>query len=410
MKFLDQAKIFIKSGDGGAGAVSFRREKFIEYGGPDGGDGGRGGDVIIECVDNLNTLIDYRYQQHFKAAKGMHGMGRQRTGGKGDDVVLKVPVGTQILSEDKEHVLADLTETGQRLVLLRGGDGGFGNLHYKTSTNQAPRRGDPGWPGQEMWVWLRLKLIADAGLVGLPNAGKSTFLAAVTRARPKIADYPFTTLHPNLGVVYLGGEEFILADIPGLIEGAHEGAGIGDRFLGHIERTRVLLHLVDGTEDDVAEAYRVVRGELAAYGGGLDEKPEIVALNKCDSLVAEDIKDKLEQLEEACGQKVFPLSGVAGIGLKEILGGLLTEIKESKAEDPGIVAAAVTSGVGKKGNEGFYRRMKDAEAEEEDQGYYGADGEWIWYEAEEDEPDEEEADEADEDDLEEDEDDGESHR
>lgn len=407
MKFLDQAKIFIKSGDGGAGAVSFRREKFIEYGGPDGGDGGRGGDVIIECVDNLNTLIDYRYQQHFKAAKGMHGMGRQRTGGKGDDVVLKVPVGTQILSEDKEHVLADLTEAGQRLVLLRGGDGGFGNLHYKTSTNQAPRRGDPGWPGQEMWVWLRLKLIADAGLVGLPNAGKSTFLAAVTRARPKIADYPFTTLHPNLGVVYLGGEEFILADIPGLIEGAHEGAGIGDRFLGHIERTRVLLHLVDGTQDDVAEAYRVVRGELAAYGGGLDEKPEIVALNKCDSLVAEDIKDKLEQLEEACGQKVFPLSGVAGIGLKEILGGLLTEIKDSKAEDPGIVAAAVTSGVGKKGNEGFYRRMKDAEAEEEDQGYYGADGEWIWYEAEEDEPDEEE---ADEDDLEEDEDDGESHR
>jgi GTP-binding protein len=397
MKFLDQAKIFIKSGDGGAGAVSFRREKFIEYGGPDGGDGGRGGDVIIECVDNLNTLIDYRYQQHFKAAKGMHGMGRQRTGGKGDDVVLKVPVGTQILSEDKEQVLADLTEAGQRLVLLRGGDGGFGNLHYKTSTNQAPRRGDPGWPGQEMWVWLRLKLIADAGLVGLPNAGKSTFLAAVTRARPKIADYPFTTLHPNLGVVYLGGEEFILADIPGLIEGAHEGAGIGDRFLGHIERTRVLLHLVDGTQDDVAEAYRVVRGELAAYGGGLDEKPEIVALNKCDSLVAEDIKDKLEQLEEACGQKVFPLSGVAGIGLKEILGGLLTEIKESKAEEPGIVAAAVTAGVGKKGNEGFYRRMKDAEAEEEDQGYYGADGEWIWYEAEED-------------DLEEEEDDGESHR
>jgi len=407
MKFLDQAKIFIKSGDGGAGAVSFRREKFIEYGGPDGGDGGRGGDVIIECVDNLNTLIDYRYQQHFKAAKGMHGMGRQRTGGKGDDVVLKVPVGTQILSEDKEHVLADLTEAGQRLVLLRGGDGGFGNLHYKTSTNQAPRRGDPGWPGQEMWVWLRLKLIADAGLVGLPNAGKSTFLAAVTRARPKIADYPFTTLHPNLGVVYLGGEEFILADIPGLIEGAHEGAGIGDRFLGHIERTRVLLHLVDGTQDDVAEAYRVVRGELAAYGGGLDEKPEIVALNKCDSLVAEDIKEKLEQLEEACGQKVFPLSGVAGIGLKEILGGLLTEIKESKAAEPGIVAAAVTAGVGKKGNEGFYRRMKDAEAEEEDQGYYGADGEWIWYESDEDESEE---DEADEDDLEEDEDDGESHR
>lgn len=385
MKFLDQAKIFIKSGDGGAGAVSFRREKYIEYGGPDGGDGGRGGDVVIECVDNLNTLIDYRYQQHFKAAKGMHGMGRQRTGGTGDDVVLKVPVGTQILSEDKDTVLADLTEAGQRLVLLRGGDGGFGNLHYKTSTNQAPRRGDPGWPGKEMWVWLRLKLIADAGLVGLPNAGKSTFLAAVTRARPKIADYPFTTLHPNLGVVYLGGDEFILADIPGLIEGAHEGAGIGDRFLGHIERTRVLLHLVDGTGDDVAEAYHVVRGELAAYGGGLDEKPEVVALNKCDSLTEEDIAEKLAALEEACGQKVFRLSGVAGMGLKEILGSLLVEIKESKAAEPGIVAAAVTAGVGKKGNEGFYRRMKDAEAEEEDDGYYGADGEWIWYEADEDE-------------------------
>ena len=384
MKFLDQAKIFVKSGDGGAGAVSFRREKYIEYGGPDGGDGGRGGDVIIECVDNLNTLIDYRYQQHFKAAKGMHGMGRQRTGGTGEHVVLKVPVGTQILSEDKEHVLADLTEAGQRIVLLRGGDGGFGNLHYKTSTNQAPRRADQGWPGQEMWVWLRLKLIADAGLVGLPNAGKSTFLAAVTRARPKIADYPFTTLHPNLGVVYLGGEEFILADIPGLIEGAHEGAGIGDRFLGHIERTRVLLHLVDGTQDDVAEAYRVVRGELAAYGGGLDEKPEIVALNKCDSLVAEDIKEKLEALAEACGQKVYPLSGVAGIGLKEILGALLGEIKESKENDPGVVAAAATSGVGKKGNEGFYRRMKDLEAEEDDAGHIGPNGEWIWDDVDED--------------------------
>jgi GTP-binding protein len=391
MKFLDQAKIFIKSGDGGGGACSFRREKHMEYGGPDGGDGGRGGDVIVECVDNLNTLIDYRYQQHFKAAKGMHGMGKQRTGGTGEHVVLKVPVGTQILSEDKEHILADLTEVGERIVLLRGGDGGFGNLHYKTSTNQAPRRADQGWPGQEMWVWLRLKLIADAGLVGLPNAGKSTFLAAVTRARPKIADYPFTTLHPNLGVVYLGGEEFILADIPGLIEGAHEGAGIGDRFLGHIERTRVLLHLVDGTQDDVAEAYRVVRGELAAYGGGLDEKPEIVALNKCDSLVAEDIKEKLEALEEASGQKVYPLSGVAGIGLKEILGALLGEIKESKANDPGVVAAAATSGVGKKGNEGFYRRMKDLEAEEDDNGHYGPNGEWIWDGADDDELEDDEA-------------------
>ncbi|CAA7618777.1 GTPase ObgE [Magnetospirillum sp. UT-4] len=388
MKFLDQAKIFIKSGDGGAGAVSFRREKYIEFGGPDGGDGGRGGDVVVECVANLNTLIDYRYQQHFKGERGHHGMGRNRTGGKGEDVVLKVPVGTQILSEDKEEVLADLTAAGERLVLLRGGDGGFGNLHYKTSTNQAPRRGDPGWPGQEMWVWLRLKMIADAGLVGLPNAGKSTFLAAVTRARPKIADYPFTTLHPNLGVVYLGGDEFVLADIPGLIEGAHEGAGIGDRFLGHIERCRVLLHLVDGTEDDVAEAYRVVRGELSAYGGGLDEKPEVVALNKCDSLPAEDIKAKLEALAEAVGRPVHTLSAVSGIGLKPVLGELLGHIKEAKAEDPEILAASAAAGVGKKGNEGFYRRMKDAEAADEDEGHYGPDGEWIWYEQEAEEGEE----------------------
>ncbi|MBC7951001.1 MAG: GTPase ObgE [Rhodospirillaceae bacterium] len=393
MKFLDQAKIFIKSGDGGAGACSFRREKHMEYGGPDGGDGGRGGDVIIECVDNLNTLIDYRYQQHFKAAKGDHGMGKQRTGGTGDHVVLKVPVGTQIIDEEKEIVLADMTQAGQSLVLLRGGDGGFGNLHYKTSTNQAPRRSDPGWPGQEMWVWLKLKMIADAGLVGLPNAGKSTFLAAVTRARPKIADYPFTTLHPNLGVVYMSGEEFVLADIPGLIEGAHEGAGIGDRFLGHIERTRVLLHLVDGTQDDVAEAYRIVSGELAAYGGGLTEKPEIVALNKCDSLPADEIKDKLAALEEACGHKVYPLSGIAGIGLKDILGQMFFHIKEARAADPGVVAASSAAGTGKKGNEGFYRRMKDAEADDgEDDGRYGANGEWIWN----DRPDEE--DEGDEDD------------
>ncbi|MBX9634440.1 MAG: GTPase ObgE, partial [Magnetospirillum sp.] len=350
---------------------------------------------IIECVDNLNTLIDYRYQQHFKAAKGDHGMGKQRTGGTGAHVVLKVPVGTQIIDEEKEVVLADMTQAGQSLVLLRGGDGGFGNLHYKTSTNQAPRRSDPGWPGQEMWVWLKLKMIADAGLVGLPNAGKSTFLAAVTRARPKIADYPFTTLHPNLGVVYMSGEEFILADIPGLIEGAHEGAGIGDRFLGHIERTRVLLHLVDGTQDDVAEAYRVVCGELAAYGGGLDEKPEIVALNKCDSLPAEEIKEKLEALEAACGHKVYPLSGIAGIGLKEILGQLFFHIKEARAEDPGVVAASAAAGTGKKGNEGFYRRMKDAEAEDdEDDGRYGANGEWIWN----DRPDDDDEDEGDEDD------------
>ncbi|MBR9971973.1 GTPase ObgE [Magnetospirillum sulfuroxidans] len=393
MKFLDQAKIFIKSGDGGAGAVSFRREKHMEFGGPDGGDGGRGGDVIVECVANLNTLIDYRYQQHFKADKGMHGMGQQRTGGKGNDVIMKVPVGTQILDEERDVVVADLTEAGQRLVLLRGGDGGFGNLHYKTSTNQAPRRGDPGWPGKEMWVWLKLKLIADAGLVGLPNAGKSTFLAAVSRARPKIADYPFTTLHPNLGVVYYDQEEFIVADIPGLIEGAHEGAGIGDRFLGHIERCRVLLHLIDGTGDDVAEAYRVVRGELEAYGGGLESKPEVVALNKCDSLLAEDIKEKLEALEAACGHKVYPLSGVSGIGLKDILGTLLRHITQSKAEDPGVVIASTAIGAGKRGQEGFFRRRKDAVAAEDSEfedGYWGADGEWIWYED----------DEADEDDVE----------
>ena len=401
MKFLDQAKIFVKSGDGGAGAVSFRREKYIEYGGPDGGDGGRGGDVVIECVANLNTLIDYRYQQHFKAQKGHHGQGRNKTGGKGDDVVLRVPVGTQILAEDKETVLADMVEAGTHIVLMRGGDGGFGNAHYKTSTNQAPRRGDSGWPGQEQWIWLKLKMIADAGLVGLPNAGKSTFLAAVTRARPKIADYPFTTLHPNLGVVYLSGDEFVLADIPGLIEGAHEGAGIGDRFLGHIERCRVLLHLIDGTAEDVAESYRVVRDELAAYGGGLDEKPEVVALNKCDSIVAEEIKEKLDALEEACGHKVFPLSGVAGIGLKDILGELFRHIREAKESEPGIMAASSAVGVGKKGNEGFYRRMKDADDESEfDQGHYGPDGEWIWYDADEpEEAEHEDEDVEDEDDI-----------
>ncbi len=332
MKFLDQAKIYIKSGDGGAGACSFRREKYIEFGGPDGGDGGRGGDVVFECVANLNTLIDFRYQQHFKAEKGHHGMGRNRTGGRGADMVIKVPVGTEILDEDRETVLADLTEPGQRFVMLHGGDGGFGNQHYKTSTNQAPRRADPGWPGQEAWVWLRLKLIADAGLVGLPNAGKSTFLAAVTRARPKIADYPFTTLHPNLGVVYLGGDEFVIADIPGIIEGAHEGVGIGDRFLGHIERCGVLLHLVDGTTEDVAETYHVVRAELEAYGAGLEDKPEVVALNKCDALTPEEIEAKLKALEEATAARVYTLSGVAGIGLKEVLGALLREIKAGRPQ------------------------------------------------------------------------------
>jgi GTP-binding protein len=387
MKFLDQAKIFVKSGDGGAGACSFRREKHMEFGGPDGGDGGRGGDVILECVDNLNTLIDYRYQQHFKAEKGHHGQGRNKTGGKGEDSVLRVPVGTQVLAEDKETVLADLTVAGQRIVLLRGGDGGFGNSHFKTSTNQAPRRNDDGWPGQEEWIWLRLKLIADAGLVGLPNAGKSTFLAAVTRARPKIADYPFTTLHPNLGVVYLSGDEFILADIPGLIEGAHEGAGIGDRFLGHIERCRVLLHLVDGTEEDVAEAYRVVRHELAAYGGGLDEKPEVVALNKCDALTSDDIAAKLEALREVVGGEVLPLSGVSHIGLKDVLGRLFGHIRVSREEEPTVLAASSAMGSAKRGTLGF---SQGALPESEDNGRMGPNGEWLWEDdGEEDEGEEE---------------------
>ena len=331
MKFLDQAKVYLRSGDGGAGCVSFRREKFIEFGGPDGGNVGRGGDVVIEAVSGLNTLIDYRYQQHFKAKRGGHGMGRDRTGAGGADTVLRVPVGTQVLDDDQETVLADLTRPGQRLVLLPGGDGGFGNAHYKSSTNRAPRQVTPGWPGVERWVWLRLKLIADAGLVGLPNAGKSTFLAACSRARPKIADYPFTTLSPNLGVVTLGGDEFVLADIPGLIEGAHEGHGLGDRFLGHIERTGVLLHLVDGTQDDVAAAYRVVRGELAAYGHALTGKPELVGLNKCDALDAREVSAKAGALAEAVGRPVMTLSGVSGQGVEPVLHALLAQIRETRA-------------------------------------------------------------------------------
>ncbi|HIJ61713.1 MAG TPA: GTPase ObgE [Rhodospirillaceae bacterium] len=352
MKFLDQAKIFIKSGDGGAGACSFRREKFIEFGGPDGGDGGRGGDVLVHCVANLNTLIDYRYQQHFKAETGHHGQGRNKTGGKGGDIVLKVPVGTQILTADREEVLADLTAAGQRIVLLKGGDGGFGNAHYKSSTNRAPRRADAGWPGEELWVWLRLKLIADCGLVGLPNAGKSTFLAASTRARPKIADYPFTTLHPNLGVALVGEQEFVIADIPGLIEGAHAGAGLGDRFLGHVERCRVLLHLVDGTQEDVAEAYRVVREELLQYGGGLDAKPELLVLNKCDALTPEAIEAALASLAAASnGAKVMPMSGASGIGVREVCFALLAEITASReAAGAGPLAASAALGAGKTGS------------------------------------------------------------
>ncbi|HET8728963.1 MAG TPA: GTPase ObgE [Alphaproteobacteria bacterium] len=332
MKFLDEAKIFIKSGDGGGGVVAFRREKFVEFGGPNGGDGGRGGDVWAEAVEGLNTLIDYRYQQHFKAERGRHGMGQNRTGADGADTVLRVPVGTQVLDEDKETVLADLTAVGQRIRLLKGGDGGFGNAHYKTSTNQAPRRADPGWPGEERWVWLRLKLIADAGLVGLPNAGKSTFLAATTRAKPKIADYPFTTLHPNLGVVRADSHEFVLADIPGLIEGAHEGHGLGDRFLGHVERCAVLLHLVDGTSEDVARDYRTIRKELEAYDAGLAAKPEIVGLNKTDALDAEMVEERRQLLEEASGAPVLALSGATGDGVREMLFALWRHILAARED------------------------------------------------------------------------------
>src|SRR5204862_4023774 len=300
MKCHAEAKIYLKGVDGGRGAMSFRREKFIEFGGPDGGMGGKGGDIVFVAADNLNTLIDYRYQQHFRAQNGRGGAGANRTGANGRDLVLRVPIGTQILDDDKETVLADLTRRDQRLVLLRGGDGGFGNSHYKTSTNQAPRRADPGWPGRELWVWMRLKLIADAGLVGLPNAGKSTFLSRVTHAKPKIADYPFTTLHPQLGVVRLDDDtEFVLADLPGLIEGASEGAGLGTRFLGHVERCAVILHLIDGTEDDVAGAYRMIRQELADYGHGLAAKPEIVGLNKIDAIDPAEIEKKRRALSRA---------------------------------------------------------------------------------------------------------------
>ncbi|NKB58138.1 MAG: GTPase ObgE [Alphaproteobacteria bacterium] len=340
MKFLDQAKVFIKSGDGGGGCVSFRREKYIEFGGPDGGDGGRGGDVIAEAVEHLNTLIDYRYQQHFKAQNGRPGMGKQRTGAAGQSTILKLPVGTQILTEDKESVIADLVEPGQQILLARGGDRGFGNLHYKSATNRAPRRSDPGFPGEEFWVWLRLKLIADAGLVGLPNAGKSTFLAATTRARPKIAGYPFTTLHPNLGVAAVDGEEFVLADIPGLIEGAHEGHGLGDRFLGHVERCGVLLHLIDGTADDVVDAYRTVRAELDAYGAGLPDKIEIIGLNKCDSLSHEAVEEKAAALRAAIDRPVMPLSGVSGRGVQAILRVLLPLIGKERASRRPVLAEA----------------------------------------------------------------------
>ena len=329
MKFLDEAKVYVRSGDGGNGCVAFRREKFIEHGGPRGGNGGRGGDVVVEAVDGLNTLIDYRYAQHFKARPGVPGMGKDRHGARGEDVVLKVPVGTQIFDEDKETLIADLTKIGERVILAEGGNGGFGNAHFKSSTNRAPRNANPGQPGDERWIWLRLKLIADAGLVGLPNAGKSTFLAAVSAAKPKIADYPFTTLNPQLGVVESGGREFVLADIPGLIEGAHEGSGLGDRFLGHIERCRVLLHLVDGAGEHAGDAYKTVRAELAAYGQGLEDKHEIVALTKTDALTPDLIKQQAARLKRASKKTPLLLSSQSGSGVTEAKRALLEIIDTS---------------------------------------------------------------------------------
>jgi GTP-binding protein len=331
MKFLDQAKVYVKAGDGGNGCASFRREKFIEFGGPDGGDGGRGGDIVIECVDGLNTLIDYRYQQHFKAQRGENGKGKQRHGAGGKDLVLRVPVGTQVFDDDRETLLADLTEVGQKVVLLKGGNGGFGNMRFTTSTNRAPRRANPGEVGPERWIWLRLKLIADAGLVGLPNAGKSTFLAAVSAAKPKIADYPFTTLHPNLGVARVDEREFVIADIPGLIEGAHEGIGIGDRFLGHIERCRVLLHLVDATTEHAGKTYKAVRNELALYGGGLADKPEVVALSKADALDPDTLKEQVARLKRAAKRTPLVLSAHTGQGVAEALRALAAVIADAKA-------------------------------------------------------------------------------
>jgi GTPase len=332
MKFLDQAKVYIRSGDGGNGCVSFRREKFIEFGGPNGGDGGKGGNVVAVAVEGLNTLIDYRYQQHFFAKNGRAGMGKDRHGANGADIIMKVPAGTQIYAEDNETLLADLTEVGQRAVLARGGNGGFGNARFKSSTNRAPRHANPGEPGEELTIWLRLKLIADAGIVGLPNAGKSTFLAAVSAAKPKIADYPFTTLHPQLGVVSVDEREFVLADIPGLIEGASEGAGLGDRFLGHVERCRVLLHLIDGTGEHAGKAYQTIRAELEAYGEGLAAKPEIVALNKADAMTPERMKKQLSQLKSAAGKTPYVVSAATGAGVPEVLRALLKVIGKAQSE------------------------------------------------------------------------------
>ena len=330
MKFLDQAKIFVKSGDGGKGCVAFRREKYIEFGGPNGGDGGKGGSVYFEAVDNLNTLIDFRYQQHFKAPRGQHGMGSEMSGAKGEDVIIKVPVGTEILAEDGETLIKDMVTPGERFLIAKGGDGGRGNMRFKSPTNQAPRYAEPGWPGEEMWVWLKLKIIADVGLIGFPNAGKSTFLSAVTRARPKIADYPFTTLHPNLGVMWVDGREVVLADIPGLIEGAHEGTGLGDRFLKHVERCAAFLHIVDGTTDDVVKSYQTIRSELKLYKASLIEKPEVIALNKIDSLSKNDVNKKLKALEKVSGKKVFAISAVAHEGLDAVAREIVKFVKPKK--------------------------------------------------------------------------------
>ncbi|GAA4643244.1 GTPase ObgE [Pontixanthobacter gangjinensis] len=328
MHFLDQAKIYLQSGAGGPGAVSFRREMYVEYGGPDGGNGGKGGDIVFEAVAGLNTLIDFRYSQHFKAKRGNHGMGRDRTGRGAEDLVIKVPVGTQVMSEDKEEVLADFTEVGQRITFLEGGMGGRGNASYKSSTNRAPRQHQPGEASQELWVWLRLKLLADVGMLGLPNAGKSTFINAVSNAKAKVGAYAFTTLVPKLGVVHHKGREFVLADIPGLIEGAAEGAGIGDRFLGHIERCRVLIHLVDISGDDPAKAMKIVRDELAAYGSGLEDKPQLIALNKIDLADAELAEGFAKELLEAGAEKVFAVSGATGQGISEMLDDVLTYLPD----------------------------------------------------------------------------------
>ena len=344
MKFLDQAKVYIRSGDGGNGCISFRREKFIEFGGPNGGDGGRGGDVWAECVANLNTLIDFRYQQHFKAERGQHGMGSNRTGRGGKDITLKVPPGTQIFAEDNETLLADLIEPGQRALLAEGGNGGFGNARFKTSTNQAPRNANPGQEGVEMTIWLRMKLLADAGIVGLPNAGKSTFLAAVSAAKPKFADYPFTTLYPELGVVRIDDIDFVLADIPGLIKGAHEGVGIGDRFLGHVERCRVILHLVDVNGEDIAKDYRVIRRELKAYGAGLEKKREIVALSKCETVSAEHVAEQAAKLQKAARKKPILLSAVTGMSVEIVLRRIAQLLKgESAAEENDATEGEETS-------------------------------------------------------------------